>query len=144
MSVVDGRTEGPRYRQGQLQALHSILREEASHICSALSADSRSSSAEVETEYYLAMAGVRHFYDSLSVEHEIQEEYSVAHGKDNLSRRVGAGLVVLRPTSHTRFYSIVTPLAAAIAAGNCIILEVCGFQTCNRVPYFKLSARQLD
>ncbi|KUI71133.1 Aldehyde dehydrogenase, dimeric NADP-preferring [Cytospora mali] len=124
MSVVDGRTENGRYRQYQLQALHKSLREEAGDICSALLADSRSPSAEVETEYYLAMNAVRHFYDSLDFEGELKEEYSVVHGKDNLSRRVGVGMVVIKPTSHTRFYSIVTPLAAAIAAGNCIILEL--------------------
>ncbi|KUI56751.1 Aldehyde dehydrogenase, dimeric NADP-preferring [Cytospora mali] len=124
MSVVDGRTESGRYRQYQLQALHESLREQAGNICSALLADSKSPSAEVETEYYLAMNAVRHFYDSLDFEGELKEEYSVVHGKDNLSRRVGVGLVVIRPTSHTRFYSIVTPLAAAIAAGNCVILEL--------------------
>lgn len=124
-SVVDGRTENGRYRQYQLQALHKILREEAGHICSALFADSESSSAEVETEYYLAMDAVRHFYESLNFEEELKEEYSVVHGKDNMNRRIGAGLVVIKPTGHTRFYSIITPLAAAIAAGNCIIIEVC-------------------
>lgn len=124
MSVVDGRTENGRYRQYQLQALHKVLREEAGRICSALLADSRSSRAEVETEFYLSMDAVRHFYDSLDFEGELQEEYSVVHGQDNLGRRVGVGMVIIRPTGHTRFYSVVSPLAAAIAAGNCIFLEV--------------------
>lgn len=125
-SVVDGRTENGRYRQDQLQALHKTLREEAGQICSALLSDSNSSSAEVETEYYLVMDAVKHFYDGLHFDEELKEEYSVVHGKNNLSRRVGVGMVVIRPTSHTRFYSIVTPLAAAITARNCIVLEVCG------------------
>lgn len=123
-SVVDGRTENGRYRQDQLQRLHRSLREEASQITAALVADSKLSSSEVDAEYYLGMEAVRHFYDSLDFERDLKEEYSVVRGEDNLTRRVGAGLVVIRPTSHTRFYSIVDPLAAAIAAGNCIILEV--------------------
>ncbi|KAL1858225.1 hypothetical protein Daus18300_009971 [Diaporthe australafricana] len=123
-SIVDGRTENGRYRQDQLQRLHRTLREEASQIVAALVADSKSSSSEVDAEYYLAMEAVRHFYDSLDFERDLKEEYTVVHGEDNLTRRVGAGLVVIRPTTHTRFYSIVTPLAAAIAAGNCIILEL--------------------
>lgn len=123
-SVVDGRTENGRYRQDQLQRLHRTLREESTRIIAALVADSQSSSSEVDAEYYLGMEAVRHFYDSLDFEKDLKEEYSVVRGEDNLTRRVGAGLVVIRPTSHTRFYSIVTPLAAAIAAGNCIILEV--------------------
>ncbi|KAG6357138.1 hypothetical protein INS49_015015 [Diaporthe citri] len=123
-SAVDGRTENGRYRQDQLQRLHKALREKASQITAALVADSKSPSSEVDAEYYLGMEAVRHFYDSLDFEKDLKEEYSVVRGEDNLTRRVGAGMVVIRPTSHTRFYSIVTPLAAAIAAGNCIILEL--------------------
>lgn len=124
MSAVDGRAENGRFRQDQLQSLHGALRQEAGRICAALQADSDSSAAEVETEFYLAMEAVRHFYETLDFDKNLKDEYSVTHGKDNVNRRVGVGIVVLKPTSHTRFYSIVTPLAAAIAAANCIILEV--------------------
>ncbi|CAN8095659.1 unnamed protein product [Discula destructiva] len=124
ISVVDGRTENGRYRQNQLHALHQVLREEASQICAALQADSSSSAAEVEVEFYLGMEAVRHFYQTLDFEKDLDTEYSVAHGKDNTERRVGVGLVVLKPTSHTRFYSIITPLSAAVAAGNCVLLEL--------------------
>ncbi|KAG8159435.1 hypothetical protein KVR01_011096 [Diaporthe batatas] len=123
-SVVDGRTENGRYRQDQLQRLHSTLREQASQVIAALVAASKSCSAEADAEFYLGMEAVRHFYDSLDFEKDLKDEYNVVRGEDNLERRVGAGLVVIRPTTHTRFYSIVTPLAAAIAAGNCIILEL--------------------
>ncbi|KAK8855267.1 Aldehyde/histidinol dehydrogenase [Apiospora arundinis] len=123
-AVIDGRAENIRYRQNQLQSLHASLREEAGGICAALAKDAQSSSAEVEAEYYLAMDAVRHFYDSLNFAEEHEKEYAVTHGKDNATRRLGAGLVVIRPTSHTRFYSIVTPLAAAISAGNCVIVEL--------------------
>lgn len=123
-SLVDGRAENGRYRQDQLQSLHRTLREQAGQICAALQADSRSTAPEIEAEYYLTMQAVKHFYDSVDFEQDLKDEYSVAHGKDHASRRIGVGLVVLRPTSHTRFYAIVTPLAAAIAAGNCVVLEV--------------------
>jgi acyl-CoA reductase-like NAD-dependent aldehyde dehydrogenase len=123
-AAVDGRTEGIRYRQDQLQSLHAALRDAASDVCAALAKDSLASAAEVETEFYLAMDAVRHFYESLDFDKELEDEYSVARGKNHGGRRVGAGIVVIRPTTHTRFFSIVTPLAAAIAAGNCIILEV--------------------
>lgn len=124
-AIIDGRPEGGRFKQDQLQALHKALREGADQICTALQASSSSSVSEVEAEYYLTMEAVKHFYDSIDFEKDLKDEYSVAHGKDNKSRRVGVGLVVIRPTSHTRLYSIATPLAAAIAAGNCVILEVC-------------------
>lgn len=123
-TVVDGRTENVRFRQGQLQSLHKTLQEEGSSICRALTQDSSSSAVEVQAEFYLALDAIRHFYDTLDFDKELQEEYNVAHGKDNKDRRVAAGLVIVRPTTHTRFYSIVNPLAAAISAGNCVILEV--------------------
>ncbi|KAK8041325.1 hypothetical protein PG994_014332 [Apiospora phragmitis] len=123
-AVTDGRAENIRYRQNQLQSLHARLRDEAGSLCGALARDSQASGAEVETEYYLAMDAVRHFYDSLDFKAEHEREYAVTHGRDNATRRLGAGLVVVRPTSHTRFYSIVTPLAAAISAGNCVIVEL--------------------
>lgn len=72
----------------------------------------------------MALDAVRHFYDTLDFDKELQQEYNVANGKDNKDRRVGAGLVIIRPTTHTRYYSIVNPLAAAISAGNCVILEL--------------------
>lgn len=129
MAVIDGRTENIRYRQDQLQALHTALRNDAGAICNALAKDSQTSSAEVETEYYLAMDAVRHWYDTLNFDEELKKEYApVVEGKDNATRRAGVGLVVIRPTSHTRLYSIIAPLAAAMSAGNCIALEV-GFES---------------
>jgi acyl-CoA reductase-like NAD-dependent aldehyde dehydrogenase len=123
-AVIDGRTENVRFRQGQLQSLHKTLREEGPSIRRALTQDSPSSAVEIETEFYLALDAIKHFYDILDFDKELQEEYNVANGKDNKERRVGAGLVIIRPTTHTRFYSIVNPLTAAISAGNCVILEV--------------------
>lgn len=67
---------------------------------------------------------LRQSYDSLDFEKELKEEYSITNGDDNLSRRVGVGIVLIRPTSHTRLYSVVAPVCAAIAAGNCVLLEV--------------------
>jgi hypothetical protein len=78
----------------------------------------------VEAEFFLTMDAVRHFYESLDFQTELEQEYRLAHGKDNENRRVGAGLVIIRPTSHTRLYSIISPLAASISAGNCVLVEV--------------------
>lgn len=124
MAVIDGRTENIRYRQNQLQSLHTALRNEAGSICSALAKDSQASAAEVETEYYLAMDALKHWYDSLDFAEEHKKEYAVVEGKDHPTRRLGVGLVIVRPTSHTRFYSVISPVAAAVSAGNCVVLEV--------------------
>lgn len=78
----------------------------------------------MESEYFLAMSTIKDLCESIDLHHELKEEYSVKMGVDNVKHRVGVGLVVMKPTTHTRFYSILCPLAAAIAAGNCILLEV--------------------
>lgn len=123
-AVIDGRTQNVRYRQDELQKLHAALRNNADGILSAISNDTNGPTSEATAEYYLAMSGFKKFYQSLRFEDSIKDEYSIAKGVDAASRRVGKGLVILRPTTHTRFYSIICPIAAAIAAGNCTCLEV--------------------
>lgn len=126
-AVVDGRCRNVRYRQKQLEALHNGLLDKASVLCLAAIKDNcgkTSISAEVEAEFCMAMDAVRYFYEGLDFEGELKKEYSVAAGKDNTTRRAGVGLVVIRPTNHTRLYSILSSISAAVAAGNCVILEV--------------------
>ncbi|KAK3359951.1 Aldehyde/histidinol dehydrogenase [Lasiosphaeria hispida] len=124
-AAIDGRTETIRYRQTQLQSLHGVLTNAAAaaSACRAL-AQGSSTPAEAEAEYALAMDAVRHAYDGLDADAELQAEYSVVRGQGNEARRVGVGMVVVRPTKHARFYSVLAPLAAAVAAGNCVVLEL--------------------
>ncbi|KAH7147100.1 hypothetical protein B0J13DRAFT_622021 [Dactylonectria estremocensis] len=123
-AVVDGRAEMLRFRQNQLRQLHLALRTKASEICAAMAQDTDAEAAEVEAEFYLGMEAVRHFYEDLDFQKALEDEYAVARGKDYAHRRVGHGLVVLRPTSHTRFFSIVSPLAAALSAACGVALEL--------------------
>jgi acyl-CoA reductase-like NAD-dependent aldehyde dehydrogenase len=127
-AVVDGRTQNVRYRQNELQSFHETLSNNADKIRAAISQDLNGSStgvsSEAEAEYYYAMSAVKHFYSSLDFEKSLKDEYLLANGADNVSRRVGKGLVIIRPTTHTRFYSIVSPTVAALTAGNCVCLEV--------------------
>ena len=121
---IDGRTENVRYRQNELQRLHKILRENADTICEAIQKDAPGPRAEVESEFYLTMLAVGDAYKTLDFNRELKEEYLIAKGKNNENRRAGYGIVIIRPTTHTRFFSIVVPLAFAIAAGNCVLLEL--------------------
>lgn len=123
-AITDGRTANIRYRQKELQNLHNVLTENADALATAISQDTGATSAEVEAELFLTMDSLGHFYDSLDFEKEIKEEYLVTNGKDNLGRRIGVGLVAIRPTVHTRLFSVLSPICAAIAAGNCMLLEV--------------------
>jgi acyl-CoA reductase-like NAD-dependent aldehyde dehydrogenase len=127
-AVIDGRTENVRYRQNELQRLHSSLRENATTIIAAISKDAEAISPNIrfesEAEYWLAMDGVERQFESLDFEASLKQEYLITTGASNKDRRVGKGLVLIRPSTHTRFYSIIIPLATAITAGNCVALEV--------------------
>ncbi|KAK0635369.1 hypothetical protein B0T17DRAFT_612246 [Bombardia bombarda] len=143
-AAIDGRTENIRYRQDQLQSLHRALVEHAHLIYNALSSGSdngrdagnlkSSFSNESEAEYYLTMEAVRYFYKGLDFDAELENEYKIVKkNEDNHDRRAGFGVVVIRPTTHTRLYSVVVPVAAAVAGGNCVVLELEKQDSRNRV-----------
>ncbi|TGO52899.1 hypothetical protein BOTNAR_0311g00100 [Botryotinia narcissicola] len=127
-SVIDGRSDNVRYRQNELQSLHKVLRNNVDRITSAISEDFFGHIRKIDTEalcvFYLASDVIRKSYEMLNFKESISNEYKVANGIDFLSRKIGKGLVVIRPTTHTRFYSIICPIAFAIAAGNCVCLEL--------------------
>ena len=124
VAAIDGRTENVRYRQHELQRLHKALREFRTTILEGILADGQVTTSEAELEYYLAMQSLRYEFDSLNFEQTLEEEYAIAVGKNNTKRRVGVGIVLIHPTTYTRFYSTISPMAAAISAGNCLLLEV--------------------
>ncbi|KAF7891123.1 uncharacterized protein EAF02_001448 [Botrytis sinoallii] len=127
-SVIDGRSNNVRYRQNELQSLHKALRDNVDRITSAISEDLFGHVRKIDTEvlcvFYLASDVIRRSYQTLKFKESISNEYKVANGIDFLSRKIGKGLVIIRPTTHTRFYSIICPIAIAIAAGNCVCLEL--------------------
>lgn len=133
-AAIDCRTENVRYRQNEIQRLHSCLRENATAILSSIFKDSDGSSStisiESEAEYWMTMNAVEEQHDGLDFEASIKQEYLIVTGANNQSRRIGMGVVVIRPTTHTRFYSIIVPLVTAMAAGSCTALEV---RLCNQI-----------
>lgn len=121
---IDGRAQSPRYIQQQLSKLHDVLVENAKEIRDAIRSDSHHLSSEIEAEYYLALQTVKDLYLQLNVERCIDEEYHLANSIDSPDRRAAAGTVYISPAEHTRLYSIIAPVSAAISAGNCVVVEV--------------------
>lgn len=121
---VDGRTQSVRYRQNQLKALHECLIAHASEIKPCIEADEGFVLAEAEIVFFQAVSDLRYHYASLDFEKELRDEYSVAHGKSFENRRVGVGMVYIVPDHYCLFLGVVSALSAAIAAGNCCIVEV--------------------
>ncbi|KAJ5622652.1 hypothetical protein N7528_005884 [Penicillium herquei] len=121
---IDGRTQNTRYRQAQFQRLQSALVEHIADIQDAIRADSGHTQQEVRAEVVLALQEIRTHYGALSLSKDLEVEYQIAQGKDNLGGARGAGIVYIVPCLHTLFFSVVSALAAALAAGNCIVLEL--------------------
>ncbi|KNG82005.1 aldehyde dehydrogenase PutA [Aspergillus nomiae NRRL 13137] len=121
---IDGRTDNIRYRQRQFHRLQASILTHLAELKEAISQDSGHSVEEVQTEVCLALKEIRSHYSGLSLEKSVQLEYRVARGEDHLNRKKGAGIVYIIPTTHTTFYSVIAALSAALAAGNCIVLEL--------------------
>jgi acyl-CoA reductase-like NAD-dependent aldehyde dehydrogenase len=121
---IDGRTQNVRYRQSPFHRLQTALVQHIDQIRSALQSDTGNAAEEVQAEICLALKEVRTHYLSLNLEEDLEREYRVAKGKDNGDALRGTGIVYIIPGTHTMFFSVVSALAAALAAGNCIILEV--------------------
>ncbi|GFF59090.1 aldehyde dehydrogenase family 3 member B1 [Aspergillus udagawae] len=121
---IDGRTQNTRYRQNEFHRLQSALSQHIDEIQDAIQKDSGNEPEEVRAELCLALKEIRTHYQTLSLEKDLEEEYRVVAGKDNADAKRGAGIVYIVPSTHTMFYSVVSALSAALAAGNCIILEL--------------------
>lgn len=153
-AAIDQRTENIFYRQTQLERLTQSLISTTNDISSAIAADYGNSQAEVAIEINLAISAVRRDYASLQPKQAHEDEYLIAAGKDAPSTRKPAGIVYIEPCTHTLFYSVIVPLSAAIAAGNCVIVLVSlpdpkhAFdrwlnQSCSLNPHSELATSQV-
>ena len=124
-SAQDGRGHNARYRQHQLLCLHRSLRANAGAIRSAIRRDASATELEVDIEFGMSLAAIRKLYEQIDFPKYLRDEYRLARHEDNPEARVPNGIVLLRPTIHTRFFSIIAALATAFAAGNVVLLEVC-------------------
>ena len=123
-SVIDGRAETPRFRQRQLAALHATLIKSKNDILAAIINDSHHTRYEAEAQYHLTPQALKSIYLQLDPLKMIATEYSISHGKDNANRRVPFGCAHIIPSQTSLFYSSTVPVAAAISAGNCVVLEL--------------------
>ncbi|KAL4892402.1 Aldehyde/histidinol dehydrogenase [Aspergillus ambiguus] len=121
---IDGRCQNIRYRQDQLNRMQTALVQHVDELREAIRKDSDNSAEEVQAEICLALSEIRAHYTPLNLAKDLEQEYRVAHGKDNAEGKRGAGIVYIVPCSHTMFYSIVSAMSAAVAAGNCVIVEL--------------------
>ena len=123
-AVVDGRCRTPRYIQHQLRVLHDDLVSSTGRLHQAIQKDTGCSSGEAWFEIHMTIQAVKRQYGTMILGKCLENEYRIANGKSNGSRRVPIGCVHIVPFHHSRLYSAIQPAAAAIAAGNCVVIEV--------------------
>ncbi|KAI7197627.1 ALDH-like protein [Hortaea werneckii] len=122
-SAIDGRAVNVYYRQRQMERLHDAITKAFSEILKAIETDHDQTPAEAAIEMYLAMQALKSDYASLQPKQAHHDEYLIASGKNARSNRRSVGVVYIEPCSrHTLFYSVIAPLSAAMAAGNCVIV----------------------
>jgi len=123
-AAIDGRLENVFWRKKELQKLYKALVKQSSSIQTAIAQDKAGIMVEAKIEFCRALHVLKQRYLELEQEKMRQEEYSIANNQDAPAARRAFGIAYIVPTSHTIFYSAITAVAAALAAGNCCILEV--------------------
>lgn len=124
IAQLEGRGQSTLYRQAQFRRLYKSLTTSAPAIKLAIQADSGHLPNEVEFEFTLAISELRNLYNSLDLAQELDSLRRVTKGQDNVERTKPVGIVYIVPATWSLFYSAISPLGAALAAGNCVILEV--------------------
>lgn len=120
ISRLEGRAQSVRLRQSLFHSLHSALTSSESTIKQAIAADTSNNDADIALEFFLALSELRTHYESLDLDAEVK----LAHTLENLTGTTNVGIVYVIPGQRNLFYSVLSPLCAALAAGNCVILEV--------------------
>lgn len=120
-----GRCHNAYFRQEQLKSLHDTLRTGTQSIISAIRHDTNNTDAEACIEVATALKIVKEHHESINPKEELEAEYRIAQGENALQRTEPIGVIYLENISgHTPFLAVVSPLSAALAAGNCIALKV--------------------
>ncbi|CEJ62759.1 hypothetical protein PMG11_11250 [Penicillium brasilianum] len=123
-TALEGRMKDLRTRQRILRDLHTKLTENVEELVIATARDDRISREEAQVVVSAGLLELRAHYDRLDLKDELDEEYSIARKESRLKKRVPSGMVYVIPEAYTTFFSIITALSAAIAAGNCVVIEM--------------------
>lgn len=108
------------HRRHEIAKLYRGLQDDMEGICNAIASEGRCSAAAADAEFRLTMDGIRKFYHALKTP---DTKLQLRGAQRDGTRRLAVGVVAIRPASHSRLYSTLIPLTAAIAAGNCVLLE---------------------
>ncbi len=122
-AAVDGRALNTIFRKVQLKQLHDALSDKASEIQNAIASDTNHTPAEVLIEYSLAMKQLAQAYTTLNTTEALEAEYAVSRSQNAPQARQAVGIVLIDPSKHAWFSSLISALVLALAAGNCLVVQ---------------------
>lgn len=162
---IDGRARNIRYRQKQLLAVHSFLLEKERELVKAIEQgscmmislilDTGRSRRECQYEVSCTIDIVKKHYENLDFDAALLKEKNIARGVSAPNWREPLGTVAIVCESQC-IHSInvmakldpvnlaVSPLAAAIAAGNCAVLIIVPKQTPSTFILVEELSKTLD
>lgn len=120
ISNLEGRAQSTSFRQKLLHSLHTTLRSSETIIKNAIRADTGHTDSEIVLEYNLAISELRTHYESLSLEEDLKNQRVL----ENLTATTNVGIVYITSLNRNMLYSVISSVSAALAAGNCVVLEV--------------------
>lgn len=123
-AATEGQAQSLRHIQQQLSRLHAALTDAGSDIRNAISKNDKHTTSEVEIQYALALENVATHLSESGFEAQLQSEYRLARSENAADNTAPYGTVYIVPARYNQVYSCVTAAAAAISAGNCVVLEV--------------------
>ncbi|KAJ5728880.1 ALDH-like protein [Penicillium malachiteum] len=121
---VDGRMQNVLYRQDQFEKLHRILVQHGEHIQKTMVKDGTHTDTEAKIEYFFALRSLKEYYETLDSDKALHQEYAISRGEDSPAQAEPIGIVYVAITEHTVFYSTIAAICAALAAGNCVVIQV--------------------
>ncbi|KIV92424.1 hypothetical protein PV10_03724 [Exophiala mesophila] len=120
ISRLEGRASSIRLRQNQFHRLQDALTSSEGAIKGCLIESHGYGEDESGLEYALALSELRTHYLSLNLKRSVE----LSHSIEDLSATTGVGIVYLIPTKQNPFYSVISVLTSALAAGNCVVVEL--------------------
>jgi hypothetical protein len=123
IASIEGTARSVRHRQQQFIVLFNSLLRLKLDLVDAIKNDFNFSDAEALFEYSLTLKEIKTHYENLNMGIENAKRRSFETGEDNKDHTVPFKAAVYIASQRSLF-STLAPLAAAMAAGNCIILEV--------------------
>ncbi|KAK4235269.1 hypothetical protein C8A03DRAFT_46567 [Achaetomium macrosporum] len=121
-TVADGCLGNVLFRRDQLRQLQECLRHNKDAAIGGIDSESENTPGEAFAEVHMALSAIELYHDNLKPTTQLAAEYRIAKGRDAPDAREAIGIFLVVPQKHVFAYSTLVPLAAAIAAENCVVV----------------------